>query len=69
MGTGMRTHRLLHVEDNVSVSCTSVIPILGIQINFLEQKWNVYKIWERQGPASAAWWTVCADLMQSVLWY
>ena len=28
---------LRRVEDNGSVSCASVIPILGIQINFLEQ--------------------------------
>ena len=47
MGTGMRTHRLRRVEDNDSVSCTPVIPILGIRINFLEQNWNVNNIWER----------------------
>jgi len=38
---------LRRVEDNGSVSCASVIPILGIQINFLEQNWNVINIWER----------------------
>jgi hypothetical protein len=47
MGAGMRTHRLWRAEDDGSVSCTSVIPILGIQINFLEQNWNVNNIWER----------------------
>ena len=40
----MRTRPLRRVEDNGSVSCTSVIPILGIQINFLEQDGNVNKI-------------------------
>ena len=33
----MRTHRLRRVEDNGSVSYTSVIAILGIRIKFLEQ--------------------------------
>ena len=38
MGTAIRKRRLRRLEDNDSVSSTLVIPILGIQSNFLQQK-------------------------------